>query len=329
MRARAGELSATSLGVMLFEMLAGRLPFEAGTAGDLIAMHITCDPPDLGACAPTVSLAMVELVGSMLAKLPSTRPSMRAVEERLAGIERQLLAGTATSTRTRQQRGQLVRWGAVGLATLSLAIGGWRLARLRAQPGLDRPPLAAQPSAISPPPAMLQPSAAPASSPAPTVSWAIRTLPAGARIVRTADQVLVGITPWQDRAPRGEGDLEVAIELAGFRPQRLLLSHRQDTAWELPLQPLGAETRPAGGPARHAAPAPLRSRVKVAHPVGAPAEPPDSTGTAGLPAAAAAAAAEPPAAAPAPSQPPPPSPSPAPARREQPHDDDVEVPALH
>ncbi|HRI50985.1 MAG TPA: hypothetical protein PLW65_12440, partial [Pseudomonadota bacterium] len=111
MRARAGELSATSLGVMLFEMLAGRLPFEAGTAGDLIAMHITCDPPDLGACAPTVSLAMVELLGSMLGKLPSTRPTMRAVEERLAGIEQQLLAGTATSTRTRQQRSQLVRWG--------------------------------------------------------------------------------------------------------------------------------------------------------------------------------------------------------------------------
>lgn len=324
----AWELPATSLGVMLFEMLAGHLPFEAGTAGDLIAMHITCDPPDLGACAPTVSLVMVELVASMLAKLPSTRPTMRAVEERLAGIEPLLLAGTALSTRTRRQRGQLVRWSAVGLATLSLAVGGWRLARSRGQASLDRPPPAARSASVSSPPATIpQASAAPVSTPAPTVLWAIRTLPAGARIVRTADQVLVGITPWQDRAPRGEGDLEVAIELPGFRPQRLLLSHRQDTAWELPLQPLAAETRGAGGPPKgqHVGPERSRERVKAAHPVSTPAEPPNGTGTAAPPAAAD----EPPAAAPPLSQPPAPSPSPSPPRREQPHDDDVEVPALH
>jgi len=312
---------------MLFEMLTGQLPFEADTAGDLIAMHITCNPPDLGACAPTVSLVMVELVASMLAKLPSTRPTMRGVEERLAGIEQLLLAGTAISTRTRRQRGQLVRWGAVGLATLGLAVGGWRLARSRAQPGLDRPQPAARSAPVSSPPVVSpQASAAPASALAPAVLWAIRTVPAGARIVRTADQVLVGITPWQDRAPRGEGDLEVAIELAGFRPQRLLLSHRQDTAWELALQPLAAEPRPAGAPTRgqHAGPERPRDRVKSARPVGAPAEPPIGTGTAAPPAAAA----EPPAAAAPPSQPPPP-PSPSPPKREQPHDDDVEVPALH
>lgn len=310
---------ATSLGVMLFEMLAGQLPFAASTAGDLIALHITSEPPDLGTCAPTVSQQMVELIGQMLAKLPSTRPTMRAVEERLAGIEQRLLAGTAVSTRSRRQRGQRLRWSALGLAVLGLALGGVRVARLRPPVQPSRPRLAAPTSlaaAVSPPA-----SAAPPGAPAPAVSWTIRTVPAGARIVRAADQVLVGTTPWQDRAAQGEGDLEVAVELPGFRPQRLLLSRRHDTAWDLPLQPLAAETRAAAGAARgrHATAERSRDRAQTPAATSQPAQPPGDSGAASL--SPAVAATEPPAA----SQPPPSSPP----KREQPHDDDVEVPALH
>jgi hypothetical protein len=53
---------------MLFEMLAGRLPFLADSAGDLIALHITREPPLLGEVAPSVSEGMSHLVGRMLAK---------------------------------------------------------------------------------------------------------------------------------------------------------------------------------------------------------------------------------------------------------------------
>ncbi len=72
-----------SLGVVLFELLAGKPPFDASTAGDLIAMHIARPPPSLRKAAPGVSAETAALVAHMLAKEPSARPDMAEVVERL------------------------------------------------------------------------------------------------------------------------------------------------------------------------------------------------------------------------------------------------------
>lgn len=72
-----------SLGVLLFEMLAGSPPFCANTAGDLIAMHIGQAPPRLAQKVPTASAAVTALLSDMLAKEPASRPTMAQVAERL------------------------------------------------------------------------------------------------------------------------------------------------------------------------------------------------------------------------------------------------------
>jgi serine/threonine-protein kinase len=66
-----------SLGVLLFQMLAGRLPFVAEQPKDLMALHLFEDP--LMARLEGAPAALRELVGRMLKKSPSTRPAMEEV----------------------------------------------------------------------------------------------------------------------------------------------------------------------------------------------------------------------------------------------------------
>src|SRR5262249_49332178 len=67
-----------SVGVLLFEMLSGRRPFEAKEVKGLLAAHENDLPPafsELGVSAPA---AIENLVQACLCKLPSGRPSTAA-----------------------------------------------------------------------------------------------------------------------------------------------------------------------------------------------------------------------------------------------------------
>ncbi|MEZ4269650.1 MAG: serine/threonine-protein kinase [Myxococcota bacterium] len=75
-----------SLGVMLFEMLAGRLPFASPSAEALLLMHVREAPPALDVPCPP---ALKSLVARLLAKAPEERPSSAAIvrEALLASIK--------------------------------------------------------------------------------------------------------------------------------------------------------------------------------------------------------------------------------------------------
>jgi len=72
-----------ALGVMLFEMLAGRPPFETEMPGEYIALHIFQPPPTLRQFVPGVDERLEHLVLSMLTKDPKLRPPMVEVAQRL------------------------------------------------------------------------------------------------------------------------------------------------------------------------------------------------------------------------------------------------------
>src|SRR5205823_3181673 len=64
-----------SFGVVLYRMLAGRLPFEASNPAELVAMHQTAQPAPLLELRPDVSVALLDLTTSALAKRPEERPA--------------------------------------------------------------------------------------------------------------------------------------------------------------------------------------------------------------------------------------------------------------
>jgi serine/threonine protein kinase len=72
-----GKSDVYSVGVMLYQMLSRRLPFEGGPDADLLAvamMHLNEEPPPLKSNVPA---AVEEVVRAALAKDPARRPGAR------------------------------------------------------------------------------------------------------------------------------------------------------------------------------------------------------------------------------------------------------------
>ncbi len=72
-----------SLGVILYRIVAGRLPFRAKAFGELLGMHQYQEPPPLCDVASYVPASVGVLVGQMMTKEPSERPSMHQVDQRI------------------------------------------------------------------------------------------------------------------------------------------------------------------------------------------------------------------------------------------------------
>ena len=80
-----------SVGVLLYEMLAGKTPFAGADAATLMAAHLFVDPPALPAAPP----GLAAVVRSALAKRPEDRPTATALRQSLADA----LAGADPVTR--------------------------------------------------------------------------------------------------------------------------------------------------------------------------------------------------------------------------------------
>jgi CheY-like chemotaxis protein len=77
-----------SVGAMLYEMLAGRLPFIPSSADPLalVAMQAEEDPPPLRVRRPDLAPSLEALVFSALARNPESRPSADQLARRLAHV---------------------------------------------------------------------------------------------------------------------------------------------------------------------------------------------------------------------------------------------------
>jgi serine/threonine protein kinase len=76
-----------SLGVMLFEMLTGQLPYPPGSLDQTFRRH-GCDPPaDITRLAGPLPASLPALVEGLLARRPEERPRAAAVVQRLIALE--------------------------------------------------------------------------------------------------------------------------------------------------------------------------------------------------------------------------------------------------
>ncbi len=88
-----GRADIYALGAMLFEMLAGRPPFHSNNAIELIALHLTAEPPLLSTIEPGIPGSADRLLASMLAKDPAGRPTLAHVRESLEELRVEIGAG--------------------------------------------------------------------------------------------------------------------------------------------------------------------------------------------------------------------------------------------
>ncbi len=62
-----------SLGVVMYEMLTGTLPFQASTASELARLHMEAEPPPLMEMVPDISPTLDQIQRKVLSKEPSQR----------------------------------------------------------------------------------------------------------------------------------------------------------------------------------------------------------------------------------------------------------------
>jgi serine/threonine-protein kinase len=83
-----GRCDVYSLGVIAYELLAGRPPFEGNTPVEVLVQKVTTCPPSLAALCPTIPREIVSLVERMLQVDPALRPTAGRIRDEATRLSR-------------------------------------------------------------------------------------------------------------------------------------------------------------------------------------------------------------------------------------------------
>jgi eukaryotic-like serine/threonine-protein kinase len=262
-----------SLGIIVFEMLAGRPPFVSEGFGELLNMHLNEAPPSLRQFAPQVSPQVEAAILRMLAKKPEQRyqsmaevraalasaaglPHPISPEHKLGDTGRLGIRPTSPSTQateiapatvpptTRTPSG--LQGTGVDNATVKMKPKPWAIYGI-AGAVLVAAVVAAVVLRKSPPPEPQPipqkthvdeppPPPPPPKAPA-SVRLRIDSTPPGARIIRVTDGVLLGTTPETIELASTPGRLPLRFEKEGFLPAMREPTLEADATLSVALEP--------------------------------------------------------------------------------------------
>jgi serine/threonine-protein kinase len=251
-----------AFGVVAFEMLTGRLPFDADSAFALMAAHINEPPPDLRLLVPEVPEPVARAIGWLLAKKPEDRPAnlaeaLNVLSAAARGVDTGVLGVPAPA----RKRGKGVV-GAVAAVVLLAGGAAWWWARSSSDaPVADVTPSepSAPPVAVAPPPSVAPPSVAPApvtAAPLPaTVEVRVDDVPPDARILGPGG-VELRHGPGPVRLDRGTSSRDLTVEAPGFKSRTVPIVPDRDQAVVValdrePAPPPAPRPTPRSAPTGH------------------------------------------------------------------------------
>jgi len=127
-----GQADVYSLGILGYELLTGEGPYQARSAREWIAAHLTAEPRPLGRLRPGASPELEDLLLRCLAREPSHRPRAVDVLKRLEGMRRGAHGVEGIGTSPSGPGPGLVR-RRVPHVVAAAAVAGWGLLELVSQ----------------------------------------------------------------------------------------------------------------------------------------------------------------------------------------------------
>jgi hypothetical protein len=220
-----------AVGVMLYELACGRLPFEGWSVGEFLIQHQSAPVPRLPAemCATPLGRALDAVVRGCMAKRAADRfPSAAELASTLRALARgEIVPIVTAATPLRRPRGKRVLAFAT-VAALALAA----LAGVRA---LLRPAIHASAPVV----------VATAGAPPALVALVFESDPTGAEVRGVADGALLGVTPFKRAFRRSPEPLVVELVRRGYAPVRLTLSTMASRTIDARLARAARTTLPA------------------------------------------------------------------------------------
>jgi serine/threonine-protein kinase len=250
-----------ALGVVLYEMLTGRLPFVGEGFGQIVMQHITQPPPPLATVVPGISPHVEATVMTSLAKAREHRyQSMEQFAEALRGgavaaptampMVRTTLsasAGEVSGAVPKQTpRSSAAKWASLTVAAVAVAavVAVFAMPDRGGDSGEGEPISAAAPAAPG------SPETEPVATPDPVLRPAVervvvgvRSVPPGAELFVGDEEAPRGNTPYELELEKGSGDTVVKLVLDGYEDRERTVGSDRDTDLEIPLTKQRTRTR--------------------------------------------------------------------------------------